>query len=108
MKALILALVNAYVSGELSLRGFQDWFIPATWDIRKFRDPGVVSVIRAIQLALAEFSSGDRTEIELRAELVVISDVVTPRTGLYIGGALSQQFTTCSSAELVQVPVEAA
>jgi hypothetical protein len=104
MRTLILALVHAYASGDLSLRDFQDWFIPATWDTRKFRDPDAVRVVRRVQLALAEFSSGDRTEPELKAELAVIAASLTPSMGLYLNPA--RQFTTGSSA--VPVPVEAA
>jgi hypothetical protein len=106
MKALLLALVNAYASGEISLREFQDWFIPATWDTQRVGDPDAVRVIRRVQLALAEFSSGDRTEPELRAELIVIADALVPRMGLYLD--LAQRFTTGSSAATVPVPAEAA
>jgi hypothetical protein len=106
MKALVLALVNAYLSSDLSLREFHDLFIPATWDIQRFRDPDVVSLIRQVQLALAELSSGDITEPELRAEF---DAMMPPLTHLYLGAAsleltTIQRFPTRSSATTVEVP----
>jgi hypothetical protein len=55
-----------YISGEMSLRDFEDWFLPATWDLpeteRESRD-----LANVLRLRLAEHDNGDWTESELRS-----------------------------------------
>jgi hypothetical protein len=69
MNALVVALLNAYVSGEISAEEFKAWFIPATWDMSRFRSREFADMVRDVQLLIMEFSSGDRTEADLKAQL---------------------------------------
>lgn len=75
MKSVIYALVSAYVSGEITLQAFEEWFIPATWDIRKIPDAETLGLIREIQLLMAEYSSGDRSEDNLKGTLSALLPV---------------------------------
>lgn len=59
-----------YIAGELSLKAFEDWLIPATWEIHKFGDQDLVALAGAVKRRLAEFSSGHWTEEELKRQLM--------------------------------------
>src|SRR5689334_16570667 len=69
MKALVVALLSAYVSGEISADEFKAWLIPATWDMSRFRSHEFADMVRDVQLLIMEFSSGDRTEEDFKAQL---------------------------------------
>jgi site-specific recombinase XerC len=55
-----------YLSGEASLREFDEWFVPATWDVEKTRDQAAIDLAYEIILRLAEYSDGDCTEVQLK------------------------------------------
>jgi len=54
------------LTGEITLREFQEWFVPATWDIHLVGTAGDQELAYEVELALAEYSSSHRTEAELR------------------------------------------
>jgi hypothetical protein len=54
-----------YLSHEISLRDFKDWFFSNSWDIDRIGDPVLTDLVYGIKLDLAEFSHGDWTEEEL-------------------------------------------
>jgi len=58
-----------YLAGEISLREFEDWFFPETWDIDQIDNLALANLVNGIKLRLAEFSNGDWTEAELRSLL---------------------------------------
>jgi len=64
-----------YMMGKLSLREFEDWFFPETWDIDEIENTdnqtstNLANLVYGIKLRLAEFSHGDWTEVELRSML---------------------------------------
>lgn len=58
-----------YLTGEISLHDFEDWFFPETWDIDHVDNPTLTNLVYGIKLTLAEFSNGDWTETELRSML---------------------------------------
>lgn len=55
----------AYLAGEISLREFEDWFFPETWDVDQLNNLALTNLVYGIKLRLAEFSHGDWTEKEL-------------------------------------------
>jgi hypothetical protein len=57
--------LSRYLAGQSSLAEFHDWFIPATWDLDAEAEVDR-TFAHQLQLLLAEFSNGDRTEGELR------------------------------------------
>ena len=57
-----------YVSGEVSLVEFQEWFIPRAWDILAEGGPAA-DVTSDLELLLAEFTNGQWTERDLREAL---------------------------------------
>jgi len=56
----------AYLANEISLREFEDWFFPETWDVDQLGNLTITNLVYGIKLCLAEFSNGDWTEGELR------------------------------------------
>ena len=61
--------VAQYVAGDLSLREFQEWFVPRSWGIDAAGDIHAAKLANEIELFLAEFSNGDWSEGELREKL---------------------------------------
>ena len=59
----------SYVANETSLREFEDWFFPETWDADQLDNMALTNLVYGIKLRLAEFSHGDWTEKELRTLL---------------------------------------
>jgi hypothetical protein len=67
-----------YVSGKTSLWEFDDWFIPATWDVDKSGDQPLIDLTYEIILRLAEYSNGDCSEAELKDLLRPVVDAAVP------------------------------
>ena len=59
----------SYIAGRISFREFQNWFIPAVWNIDQKRDPEAEVLAYGIMLRLAEYLNGDWTEDELKFKL---------------------------------------
>jgi len=58
-----------YLAGEISLREFENWFFPETWDVDQIDNPALANLVYGIKLRIAEFSNGDWTESELHSML---------------------------------------
>lgn len=54
-----------YLAGEMTLDEFEDWFVPATWDIERRDNPAAESLTAAILLALSE-CNGDERDANIR------------------------------------------
>jgi len=67
----------AYLAGEISLRDFEDWFFPKTWEVDKFGDTALLDLVYRIKLDWAEFSNGDWSEKEFRSVLKSSAEKVT-------------------------------
>lgn len=73
----ILQRADAYVSGRASLDTFKDWLVGATWNVEQ-DEPGAAGLTYEIKLLLAEQSSGDLAETDLRMALRrVVAGVVS-------------------------------
>lgn len=74
----------SYLSNAISLDEFTAWLVGTTWNIENKNDPDASHLAYAIELALAEHSSGYLATEELRAELRNLSsqvhlDLTAPR-----------------------------
>jgi hypothetical protein len=58
-----------WLQGKISLSQFEDWFVPATWDIHKANDPEAESLVDEIELRLSEYSGRYLALERLREEL---------------------------------------
>lgn len=61
--------LSRYLDGEIQLHEFEDWFVPALWDIDECTEEGARELAGRIHILIAEFSRGDRTADSLREEL---------------------------------------
>jgi hypothetical protein len=60
--------VTRYLSGQISLADFEDWFVPALWDLDN-EDKHTRELAGRLHILISEFSSGDRTLDDLRTGL---------------------------------------
>jgi hypothetical protein len=61
--------VRSYLDNQIDLDEFEEWLVANTWNIHQLNNPRAEDLTGAIEVLLAEYSSGDRTEDELREEL---------------------------------------
>lgn len=61
--------LSRYLAHEISLDQFQDWFVSSTWSVHQTANEIAIELSDEIELRLAEFSNGDWTAEELRAQL---------------------------------------
>jgi len=62
----IRSRLSRYVSGESSLEQFEDWFLPAAWNLTPDPDGEAYDLASELWLRLAEYDNGDWSEEELR------------------------------------------
>lgn len=63
------AWLARYLAREVTLRQFQEWFVPATWNLDRALDARAADLAGEIELRLDEYSSGHLDEPQLRREL---------------------------------------
>ncbi|HEU5323846.1 MAG TPA: hypothetical protein VFX28_23790 [Methylomirabilota bacterium] len=61
-----------YLAGESSLDSFDEWFTEATWNIHQDGDEAAKALAYAIELRLAEHSSGHLSDSQLDEELTAL------------------------------------
>jgi len=66
--------LRRYLSHEISLDEFRDWFDSETWDVIDTRSTATQQVAGEIDLRIAEFTNGHLSETELRALLQPLLD----------------------------------
>lgn len=78
--------LGQYLDEAISLRQFEEWFVPVAWGIPRTANQGILGLVGEIELRLAEFSNGHWTEPELRAKLEPLAtfrgQFQQPRSGL--------------------------
>lgn len=61
--------LGRYLRGDLSLDPFEDWLAQSSWDMHKDSSEEAQGLVSAIELRLAEHSSGHLNESALKDEL---------------------------------------
>jgi hypothetical protein len=59
-----------YLHKVISLDQFEDWFVQRSWDMHRGSDESAQKLAAAIELRLAEHSSGHLDDAQLRQELL--------------------------------------
>jgi hypothetical protein len=72
-------LADALAEGLLE--EFEEWFVQQTWNVHQFHDSELQRLVYAIELRLAEFSSGHLDDAGLRRELSGILSSATLNIG---------------------------
>lgn len=55
-----------YITGEITLQQFREWFSPQAWNIHQRADVSTAQLVHEIDLVLAEHDHGDWTEEEVK------------------------------------------
>jgi hypothetical protein len=100
LKVEIADRLSRYVAGQIELSEFHNWIIPATWDIDAEPEQ-VKSVVHRVQLLLAEFSNGDRTEEDLRS---CLWGVLNRSSVMVVVGTTEIGSSSTSTIQEVQTP----
>lgn len=58
-----------YLAGKTSLQQFDEWFVPAAWNVTPASDPEAADLVGEIYLRVAEYTNGDWDEEELKGLL---------------------------------------
>ena len=66
--------LKRFLDSEISLSEFQQWFVPATWDVDDLESEEAQEFASEIALRLAEYTSGHLSESELQSELVQLRE----------------------------------
>ncbi|MHB1756473.1 MAG: hypothetical protein ACYCT9_03060 [Leptospirillum sp.] len=78
---LIRVKLADYIQGNISLRAFEDWIVPNSWNMSHLPSDAQ-DLSSDIELLLAEFSNGDWTEDEIKnlmEPLLRSVHIVTPK-----------------------------
>jgi hypothetical protein len=65
----IYAWISRYLSGAASLDEFEDWFVPATWEVERTGLLPAIELATPIRTALVELSVGEIDEADFRSLL---------------------------------------
>lgn len=65
--------LGRYLKRECTLKDFEDWFIPRSWNFDQNSTPSLKNLVSQTELCLAEFGNGDWNENELRQQLFILT-----------------------------------
>jgi len=85
-----------YLAGEISLAAFQEWLVPRAWDVEQSGNAAAIELANELELRLAEYTSGHRTEAELREALLPLVRTQHSVYGASVPTATSASVTTRS------------
>ena len=92
-----------YLLGEISLDEFEDWLVERSWNMHLDSDETAQKLAAAIELRLAEHSSGHLSNDGLRKELLPMVTAYIPR--LYVDWASSSPVSaSCNSTVQMEAP----
>ena len=60
----------SYLADEISLEEFEDWFVPASWNVLHRESKIAIDLVYDIELLLAEYSKDCWNEHELREQFL--------------------------------------
>ena len=83
-----------FLSGDLPLDSFEDWFVQSSWNMHKDSDLHAQRLAYAVELRLAEYNNGHLPEADLQNELrqLVNSIPVSESPTVIISTGSSTQF----------------
>ncbi len=87
--------IALYLGNKLSLDSFEDWLVERSWNMHRDSDAQSQELASAVELRLAELSSGHLDEAALRAELLpFVTKYVVP---VSLSGAMVPWLSLSSS-----------
>jgi hypothetical protein len=67
-----------WLDERISLREFEDWFVPSTWSAHRENDPEAESLADEIEMNLSEYSGGEQSLEQLKGSLRELVNSVRP------------------------------
>ena len=83
-----------YLAGDISLDELEDWFVPASWNVRQTGTAQAAVLVYEIELRLAEYSNDQWTEDDLRSFLRPLAETYWAFTGDVTTGVTTPEVTT--------------
>ena len=94
-----------YLTDEMSLQDFRDWFISATWNVERTGNIIAQEVAHEIELRFAEFSNGHWAEQELRRKLRPLTEVCTVKVSFGTSATAEPGISFTSSGQTQPVGI---
>lgn len=104
-QAVLLSRLIRYVIGEATLRDFNRWFVPFSWESDNWQDLEASELAARVELVLAEFSNTHRTEDEVRAAFRTMLATVSWSLHLDAGRTAVPIFGTSSASAASESPM---
>lgn len=92
--------LTRYLANEISLEQFENWFVPATWEIEKSGNSLATDLTHEIELRLSEFTNGHLTESELRKKLTPLAQRYSVK--IVFGASSTSAYYTTGSQDQAQ------
>jgi hypothetical protein len=73
--------LRLYVSGQVPLSTFEEWLVAMSWNIHQTGDVSAMRLAYEIDLRLAEYANGHRTEDELKWIFQPLLDTIVAHVG---------------------------
>jgi hypothetical protein len=61
-------VLSRYLDGTIPFEAFEDWFVDATWDVKRL-NPNAADLVYAIEACLFDYTSHRKSERALKASL---------------------------------------
>ena len=100
----IRELLANYLRGDISLDQFEDWLVERSWNMHRDSDGAAQKLAAAIELRLAEYSSGHLSDNDLRKELVPIVTSYNPKLDVDWASESVPTSSSCNSTVQVVPP----
>lgn len=82
LDAEILDSLRRYLDKQMTLREFEDWFIPKAWNVESSNNPVAEALAYKVELSLAEYTNHHLSADELREKLrQLVSDHLADPSG---------------------------
>ena len=86
--------LGRYLKRHCTLKDFEDWFVPRSWDFNQNTNPSLQKLVSQIELSIAEFSNGDWTENELRQQFANFITTCEVEYNPFRGNTLAENVPT--------------
>src|ERR1700674_2226168 len=83
-----------YLNQEITLAGFQEWYVPFSWQADRRSDLFLRELISDIDLRLAEYTSGHLSEEQLRSELRSLIQTCRVTIGTTTSAVITTSFSS--------------
>jgi hypothetical protein len=103
----IYAWIARYLRGAATVEEFEDWFVPATWDVDRSGNSAAREIADAVSGALVELSAGEIDDAHFKSELEALASKRTARIRIFTAFVSDQHEEPLSKTIKVEAPAAA-